>query len=281
MASRISGEGALVALINVALLLAIGFGAYWNLRRPNQAPRGNHLANTPEEFAAAMQRARDPRPADINQTLIALTPTTPGLFWYQSPDAGDAEVLVATWADYPGYRTNLKRGCKVTRDVWVSPVPQLENACRAFELSGAALGERLGQYLGLRPGDDHRDSVVELWVNSKDVVRPCPDRETFDRQCDLGLPKVAGPQVDDALKHAIWFLGQEIESYCRDKPHPWTRMGYTYDWGNSASHVGASEYVIRNGSLVWVESVTATDKYCAPRAVDRHFPEDKGEPPDC
>jgi hypothetical protein len=279
MASRIGWEGAFLTLINAALLLTIGFGAHRHLGRLDQAHRDNHAAGPPREFAVALQHARNPRPEDVSQTLIALTPTTPGLFWYPHPDAAEARVLVATWAVKSKYEPSLRRRCRLSSDVWVSPVPQLESACRAFDLSGAALGARLAQYLGLRPGDDQQGrSVVELWAKRKDVFRPCPDRETEDRRCDLGPPKVAaGPQAEDAIKHAIWFLGHEFESYSGDKPYPWTRLGYTYDWGSPASHVGATEYVIPEGSLVWVQSVTSTDEYCAPREVDRQFPEGREE----
>ena len=36
---------------------------------------------------------------------------------------------------------------------------------------------------------------------------------------------------------------------------PWTRLGYTYDWGNSTSEIGLSEFVIKNNSQVTVFKV--------------------------
>ena len=45
---------------------------------------------------------------------------------------------------------------------------------------------------------------------------------------------------------------------------PWTRLGYTYDWGNQASEVGLSEFVVWAKTTVKVESVTQNADYCQP-----------------
>ena len=45
--------------------------------------------------------------------------------------------------------------------------------------------------------------------------------------------------------------------------YPWTQLGYTYDWAPGAeSEVGESEFVVRAGSEVIVESVTSQADYC-------------------
>lgn len=52
--------------------------------------------------------------------------------------------------------------------------------------------------------------------------------------------------------------GQRVNDGSR--PYPWTRLGYTYDWG-SGSHVGMSEYVIPGGMTVQVKAVYETSDY--------------------
>ncbi|MBK8453511.1 MAG: hypothetical protein WAQ53_14365 [Thiofilum sp.] len=47
-----------------------------------------------------------------------------------------------------------------------------------------------------------------------------------------------------------------------DKGYPWTRLGYTYDWGKPNNPIGFSEFVIDKGAKVEVKSVTTTAKYC-------------------
>jgi len=44
--------------------------------------------------------------------------------------------------------------------------------------------------------------------------------------------------------------------------YPWTRLGYTYDWGSNAGEIGLSEFVLRAGSAALIQSITATNDYC-------------------
>ena len=46
-----------------------------------------------------------------------------------------------------------------------------------------------------------------------------------------------------------------------DRGYSLTRLGYTYDWGNLETEAGASEFVIRKGAEVEIESVTETIDY--------------------
>jgi len=48
------------------------------------------------------------------------------------------------------------------------------------------------------------------------------------------------------------------------KGYPWTRLGYTYDWGNPDSEVGLSEFVITAGATIKIENVYETAAYCTP-----------------
>ena len=43
--------------------------------------------------------------------------------------------------------------------------------------------------------------------------------------------------------------------------YPWTRLGYTYDWGDSTTHVGLSEFILEQNATVMVKSVTSTVDY--------------------
>ena len=65
----------------------------------------------------------------------------------------------------------------------------------------------------------------------------------------INLPKKEIKSATDSnIQHispSHW-LGLLQES----KEYPWTRMGYTYDWGNTEDHVGVSEFVIVPGTEV-------------------------------
>jgi len=61
-----------------------------------------------------------------------------------------------------------------------------------------------------------------------------------------------------------WFNGNIVYSYFPAKEknaYPWTRLGYTYDWGNSISEVGLSEFTIKKDARVIVNSVSNINQY--------------------
>jgi hypothetical protein len=263
---RLSMAGALVLISNLVLLTPMVAGVRRAVRlvgRPDPAtPRVDPKTRARQDFESAMTQVRLAGSRDIDDQLVALRPDTPALLWHPSPDKAHPRVLVATLTSYRGYTKHIRKTCKAGKghDIWVTPVPQLAVACRGFSLSGAALRERTGQYLGLRPEDLH-ETVVELWVDPRDVFRPCPDPEVDDTKCRLGLPDVALDGTDKPSEHAKWFARNDRNNL--ETPYPWTRLGYTYDWGDPYHHIGASEYVVREGASVWVAAVVSLDAYCA------------------
>jgi len=40
-------------------------------------------------------------------------------------------------------------------------------------------------------------------------------------------------------------------------------IGYTYGWGNPKSEIGLSEFVIKQGATVKIDSVYCTSEYCS------------------
>ncbi len=104
-----------------------------------------------------------------------------------------------------------------------------------------------------------------MWVNPADLFRPSPDGEVDDTVAELELP---GPErfasQQDYEFHRDWYnLQLSIDDYDNPaKNYPWTRLGYTYDWGNPDSEVGLSEFVITAGSTIKIENVYETAAYC-------------------
>jgi len=261
--------------LNVGLAAGIVLGAGLQVRarlRGDPPPKPMVEATLVERFDMAVNRTRNSSNADVRRDLFALKAGTPGLLWQPNADASDGKVLVALWTGYRGYSSHKDRGCRLGKAVWVTPVPQVQQACRDFGLRGKPLASRLTQYLGMRPsGDEAVRSVVEVWVSPASVFRPCPDPDVEDRECNLGMPKLSEPPSPPELAHASWFIREYNNRYF-ESLYPWTRLGYTYDWGPSADHVGASEYVIRQGAPIWVASVTDTQAYCSSGEVGRSAP---------
>ena len=106
-----------------------------------------------------------------------------------------------------------------------------------------------------------RSEFAEIWVRPADLIRPAPDPEISDHEAELDFPISPGiVSIDDAYK--AWFLEHKSTVYKKAIPGTWTRLGYTYDWGNRVDHVGESEFIVRPGANVEVESITPTEDYC-------------------
>jgi len=198
----------------------------------------------------------DAMSADDNEISTNLTPITEdnsNLTW--QGNSSDKRVLVVLWtthkSSYP-VRGNITT---YWGETWVTVVPEIKNFFKSHSISEQYLQLRVAQLLGLPP-DSKDDYFVEVWVNPKDLFRPTPDNEINDTTAQLDFPSSVNPAYEK------WFDENIIFSYFL-KEYPWTRLGYTYDWGNPNSHVGLSEFVIKNNSNIAVKSVQTTKEYLA------------------
>ena len=202
-------------------------------------------------YTAAVADAEVAEASEISDTLTAIRPDNGELVL----DA-NGRVKMVTWTSFAGYDSLVGMETSLAVEVWVTAAPKLSAFCKASGLSGAELDLRLEQLLGLPPGNG-KTRVVELWVPMSDMFRPSPDLEVDDSVAELDFPS-GTPQ-----EHIDWINNLKATSYVAPG-YPWTRLGYTYDWAPGASEVGLSEFVIRKGTTVAVESVTAQADYCAP-----------------
>lgn len=152
--------------------------------------------------------------------------------------------------------------------LWVTLAGEVQTLCRGWNLRGDALRERLEQLLGLPPDAPlqyRKVGFAVLEVARERVERPCLGMEPAGAGpvCTI----TAQPGTPEELRN---FVGQQMAgSYVLDNPrgpgYPYTRLGYTYDWGAAAgaSHYGASEFLIKPGSSARVVAQMSTDAYCA------------------
>lgn len=97
------------------------------------------------------------------------------------------------------------------------------------------------------------------------MFRLSSDDEIDDTVAELEIPSPDHFPSQQAYEfHRDWYnLQVSLDNY--DDPsqgYPWTRLGYTYDWGNSESEFGLSEFVIATSSTVAIEKVYSTEAYC-------------------
>lgn len=241
--------------------LTIGVAATLLLSGCNQAlkqekgelPPGLDLRQV---YQAAVEDARIAEPWEVSRTLKAINPNDPRQFW--SNDGYDDHVLVLSWTNWRGFDELVGERTKLGRDLWVTVVPDVQNFCRAFEGSRGETRMRLKQLLGLPPGTS-RSRFVEIWAKPQDMFRPSPDPEINDHEAQLDFPPSNNSSVSEDYQR--WFNGLKEVAYDKDR-RTWTRLGYTYDWGNTQYHVGPSEFVVKGGSVVTVHSISNLQEYC-------------------
>lgn len=248
------------------------------------------------QYASAVADASVALPSEISRNLTPITTQNRDLVWENG--VVGSRLLVVTWMDDAGkyYKCGVPGGCSGNTscleggecptykyDSWVTVVPEI----RRFFAVAPPESLRLAQLLGLPPqvaiaGDPREYKfMMEMWVAPKDLFRPCPDTEISDTACETDFPvdsfrsldlsnlvrATAGPNYGAFMTYPAWFDNQTRYSYTMgSNPYPWTRLGYTYDWGSS-SHVGLSEFVLHgrkvDGSTisVGIKSVRTTAEY--------------------
>ena len=236
--------------------------------------------------------------------------------WIDQEAPGNSPVKVVTFLSMESYNKNYKgkmsKAGTLTKSIWVTVVPEMKNFFVGQECPPKR--ERIRQVLGLNPAWEF-DVLVELWVDSSDLFRPAPDPEITDHEGELSTKIKEGHwtfpseinaflTIDDGAlfldgwwantrTFKEWFTEEADKSYSiyvdPDKPEegekpivdwrsPWTRLGYTYDWGNRDNHVGLSEFLVRISPYdanLWVQYGKAIfhdtpewDEYfrCGPKA---------------
>ena len=209
-----------------------------------------------QAYLRAVKDAEIAEPAEISRELIPIVDHNPHLIWQGKP--GGSRILVVTWTS-PPKKDDKAAIPKAEYDVWVTVAPELKNFCRKLNLSSRKLTLRLEQLLGLPP-NSRKTVFKEIWVDPGDLFRPSPDPEITDREAGLDFPKSDKFLTVDN-NHICWFNKTRGNSYSNGG-YPWTRLGYTYDWGNPTSEIGLSEFVIKKGAPIAIHAVVNVDAYC-------------------
>jgi hypothetical protein len=169
------------------------------------------------------------------------------------------------------YEPYLDQDQDLDKSLWVTVAPELSNRFVGETCPPSNL--RVKQALGLNPAQDYR-VLVEMWAHPSDLFRPTPDPEITDHEAELAVPSASDPpwwtlpaqlqrfvQLDyfDYVIDSAWsagpltfpeWYGQTVATnYNLDGPidtwgSPWTRLGYTYDWGDPDDHHGLSEFIL-------------------------------------
>lgn len=224
--------------------------------------------------------------------------------WDPTYKAFPSRIKVATFltrqAYEENYKPNLDKHAKtyvLRKSLWVTVAPEMRNffSRKIFKEAGQCppTAERVGQVLGLNPYSGC-EVFVEMWIEPQYLFRPSADPAITDHEAEVAVRYASSPghwffpsdpnpfmtlndynlykeaQWKDAVTYKEWYMHRAETIYKSDPdvcaPYPWTRLGYTYDWGwpHRAKHEGLSEFVVRidpetDGGAVVVELIRAID----------------------
>lgn len=251
------------------------------------------------QYSSAVADARTVVPSEISRYLTPISNDNTALIWENG--VVGSRLLVVTWLGEAGkyYKCSDPGGCSGNTscieggecptyryDSWVTVAPEIRN------FFGVTRPEplRIAQLLGLPPeyavvgAPKEAKYMLEMWVSPSDLFRPCPDGEISDTVCETGFPldmfrlldlnntvrATEGSDYGVFKTYSSWFNNRTRNIYTSgSSPYPWTRLGYTYDWGSS-NHIGLSEFVLHgrkeDGSTisVGIKSVKTTAEYFQP-----------------
>jgi hypothetical protein len=193
--------------------------------------------------------------------LWDINDTNPKLVW----NADKSKILVVTWKAQDSYEKFIKPNHASSSNpdhaTWVTAAAQVQQFCRQYlkeqpQADKSQLDLRLKQYLGLN-AEWNYDVFVEMWVSPTDLFRPCVDPEINDSQCNLQFGDTP-PQVKNIADYVSFYKNLYFKSFRSSGGVPWTGLGYSYDWGNPQSSVGASEFILAPQSAYQIERVVPT-----------------------
>ena len=216
------------------------------------------------KFAAAVKDAAEALEEE-KFSLVTLDDFSDKIAW----NADKSKLLVVTLTSNPDF---YEEGRTVTSDsvVWVVNDKEFmmwfqdhKDGVRDWEL-------RFKQLFG-EPRTSKVTHMSFFWVRPDDLMRPAyePDVKAFNM-----VTSFEGALGNDAelserqMWFKNWFDARVSKSYVGPDARPWTRLGYTYDWGSKGDKYGLSEFIVVPGAKMEVR-FTRNLKFVANWMKDR------------
>jgi len=182
-------------------------------------------------------------------TVVTLDEFSDKVSW----NADKTQLLVVSLTSNPD---SYKEGETVKADsvVWVVNEKELlmwfqdhKDGVRDWDL-------RFKQLFG-EPRTSRATHMAFLWVSPNDLMRPAyvPDVKAYDMRTSF-----EGNDADNTERmmwFKNWFDARAAKSYEGPDARPWTRLGYTYDWGSDSDKYGLTEFIVVPGANMEVRFI--------------------------
>ncbi len=249
-----------VIIVLILMLLSLLLGRALPKKATDTA--ANQAASSSQQDAASSAKTKtqnaafddavvDALQADENeiQKLVCLTAEDGNVTYNTDTD----RVLLAFWSSAPDAFTKDKQ---TTLDSDTYAYADLELAAwgkaHSDDLKNGKT-DRLCQLFGL-PANGGGSTFVTAWVTPERIYRPA-----YQPDAQIGTMTTAFEENVDADFTA--FFDAQIEQNYFTTPRPWTRLGYTYDWGTTdKNHYGVTEFVIPSGTKITVKDIFTNDE---------------------
>ena len=180
--------------------------------------------------------------------LVSLTSEDDRVTW---DDQG--RVLLLTFHRYPdsypeGETVTLEWG-----EVWTFTEKEMASRFAEEMKEDKDYDLALKHLLGL-PQEKESTTVTAFWVEPEDVIRPAYQMDATDGSMTVTL----SDDVDEEYK--AWFDQNILDSYFYGD-YPWTRLGYTYNWGGHGTEYGVTEFLVKAGAQVEVEYTKTEEEF--------------------
>ncbi len=157
------------------------------------------------------------------------------------------ERLVMTMlTDFAGYDRNYTDS-RFRPEVWVAPVGETSAFFQEAVGQVPDLELRYRQYMGM-PSNHSDDRIVEVLIHPDMLFRPAEDTRIDSSSLGDGRDTSQYEKVSELYPTFDQWWANQMHTYdpTSNPPYPWTRLGYTYDWGGSPEEiVGSSEFIVK------------------------------------
>ena len=202
-----------------------------------------------EQYKAAIEAAKEGGCDDI-RPLVIIDSTSDKVTWNPEKDKVLMVVAHDTPDSYePGKPVTVENGLRVFSDREFLDWYRLNKSdVRNWPL-------RLRQLLGLSR-EDKITHFSTLWVDPKNIIRSAYNPDITSSEMACRFEDGDDSQLDSiGMWHRNWFDKAWSTSYRSRGGHPWTRLGYTYDWGaEGRDKYGLSEFLVIGDATVTVHT---------------------------
>lgn len=200
-------------------------------------------------FEGAVVDALQAEQTEIHK-LVCLTKEDENITYDEEND----RVQLIVWSESP--QNTFKKDEQITFENYTYAYPDLELLAWGNANADALKKDkeaRLCKLLGM-PERGAKSTFLLVTVAVERVLRPAYQPDAQAGNMNLSFEQTVGQDF------ITWFNGEMTNNYFVS-PRPWTRLGYTYDWGVEADkgHYGITEFVIPAGTKVTVKAIYSNE----------------------